>query len=307
MSTQPTIMKDLQFYPLEHLAITGITGSDTLNFLQGQGTQDYLQLSQRPAMPGAFCNAKGRVVANVWNVLLQQEPADIKLISHVSSAPLLQSHLKKYIPFFRGSRLTDDRMAYHGLGVSGAAVDEWLNASLGSGHAGVWQQNGHFAFVLPDGRAQYWLLATADDYENRLAAIEQEKVHPCEHWQRLDIEAGYPWVDEHHHLSFVPQMLNLDELDGISFKKGCYTGQEVVARLHYKGQSKRTLFSLSWDNEARPERPNLYSETGSAGEWVNWVKTGDRGAGLAVMKSSDVTKVLFLDEDRRYPLKLLQS
>lgn len=298
-------MKDLLIYPLEHLAVTGFTGTDTLNFLQGQGTQDYLQMGERPALPGAFCNAKGRVVSNVWNVLLQQEPTDIKLISHVSSAPLLQTHLKKYLPFFRGSRMQDEGLAFHGLGLNGPAVIDWLNATLGQARQGVWQQNGHFAFLLPDGRAQYWLLATADDYEDRLSAIEQETVCPVEAWQRLDIEAGYPWVEAQQHLSFIPQMLNLDTLEGVSFKKGCYTGQEVVARLHFKGQSKRRLGSLNWNGEAVPNGLTLYNETGSAGEWVNWVKVEDAGSGLAVLKSSDPDQTLFLDEDRRYPLKLL--
>ncbi|MCH8529676.1 MAG: hypothetical protein LAT65_02370 [Saccharospirillum sp.] len=300
-------MKDLLIYPLEHLAITGFSGTDTLNFLQGQGTQDYLQMGERPALPGAFCNAKGRVVTNVWNLLLQQDPADIKLICHASSAPLLQAHLKKYLPFFRGSRMQDERLVFHGLGLSGPAVTDWLNASLGQASKGVWQKQGHFAFVLPDGRAQYWLNATAEDYEDRLAAIEQETVCPGEVWQRLDIEAGYPWVEAHQHLSFIPQMLNLDTLEGVSFKKGCYTGQEVVARLHYKGQSKRTLGSLTWSGDAVPDSLNLYNETGPAGEWVNWVKPDDFGAGLAVLKSSDRDQPLFLDEGRRCPLKLLQS
>lgn len=300
-------MKDLLIYPLEHLAITGFSGSDTLNFLQGQGTQDYLQMGERPALPGAFCNAKGRVVTNVWNVLLQQEPAEIKLITHLSSAPLLQDHLKKYLPFFRGSRMIDERLVFHGLGLSGPAVIDWLNAALGQATRGVWQKQGHFAFLLPDGRAQYWLNATADDYEERLAAVEQETVCPGEEWQRLDIEAGYPWVEAPQHLSFIPQMLNLDTLEGVSFKKGCYTGQEVVARLHYKGQSKRTLGSLSWNGETVPASLTFYNERGPAGEWVNWVKLNDSGAGLAVLKSSDRDQPLFLDEDRRCSLKLLQS
>lgn len=300
-------MKDLLIYPLEHLAVTGFSGTETLTFLQGQGTQDYLQMGERPALPGAFCNAKGRVVTNVWNVLLQQEPAEIKLICHLSSAPLLQAHLKKYLPFFRGSRMQDEQLVFHGLGLSGPAVNDWLNATLGQASNGIWQTNGHFAFTLPDGRAQYWLNATADDYEERLAAIEQENVLPVEAWQRLDIEAGYPWVEAHQHLSFIPQMLNLDQLEGISFKKGCYTGQEVVARLHFKGQSKRTLSGLLWNGAAVPASETLYNEKGPAGEWVNWVKPDETGTGLAVLKSSVADQPLFLDEDRRHPLKLLQS
>ena len=299
-------MNNTTFFPLEHLSILGVSGSDALTFLQGQGTQDYNRLVETGPKPGAFCNAKGRVVANVWNVALATDPADVKLVIHASAAEGLHRHLKKYIPFFRGSHMADERLNYHGLGIvspnSGELLDEWF----GPAKQGVWQRGGHFAFQLPDGRALLWLNAQAEDYETRLERIEGFPVRPTEDWQRLDIEAGYAWVTAEHQERFVPQMLGLDHLDGISFKKGCYTGQEVVARLHYKGQSKRGLSRLAWAEAEQPDSPNLYTETGNGGEWVNWLVTNGEGFGLAVIKDTEHPPRLFLDEGRRLELKLLE-
>lgn len=300
-------MSTTTFYPLDHLSLIGLEGSDTLTFLQGQGTQDYHRLAETGPGPGAFCNAKGRVVSNVWNVPLATDPAHIMLVMHVTSAAGLQRHLAKYIPFFRGSRMVDNHLHYHGLGISGIDSREMLTDWLGEPDRGVWRHNGHFAFLLPDGRAQLWLSVDAKDYENWLEHVERHTVEPNEHWQWLDIEAGYAWVLGEQQENFLPQMLNLDLIGGISFKKGCYTGQEVVARLHYKGKAKRRLGRLFWSGGQGPEGSTLFSESGAAGEWVNWQVLGDKGVGLAVIKDTDTRSQLFLDEGRRVELNLLNS
>lgn len=293
------------FYPLEHLAILDITGTDALTFLQGQGTQDYLKRLPQAPLPGAFCTPKGRVVANVWNVLLSTEPSTVKLVIERSAADTLKRHLGKYIPFFRGSKLTDESQALHGLGLSGPEAERWLTRVLGEGNKGVWRKGGHFAFSLPDGRAQIWLSALADDYETLMVQIENARVHPAADWQRLDIFAGYPWVNASLTGEFVPQSIGLEQLDGISFNKGCYTGQEVISRLHYKGQSKRGLQRLRWQGDATPAGPEVYTATGTAGTWINWVADGEQCLGLAMVKQSVEAPALYLDSERQIPLELL--
>lgn len=294
------------FYPLEHLAVLDISGTDTLAFLQGQGTQDYLTLLPRGPLPGAFCTPKGRVVANVWNVLLATEPATVKLIAERSAAETLQRHLGKYIAFFRGSKLTDQSQALHGLGLSGPHTEAWLTDRLGQPDDGIWRKGEHFAFSLPDGRAQLWLSALADDYESLMGQIENARVMATTGWQRLDILAGYPWVDASLTGAFVPQSIGLEELDGISFNKGCYTGQEVISRLHYKGQSKRGLQRLRWPGTAAPAGPDIYTAKGTAGTWINWAPGDDDCLGLAMLKRSTEGPALYLDSDRQIPLELLE-
>ncbi|WP_108125967.1 YgfZ/GcvT domain-containing protein [Saccharospirillum mangrovi] len=301
----PTATANVTFYPLEHLSLLGIQGSDALTFLQGQGTQDYRRLSETSALPGAFCTPKGRAVSNVWNVLLEAEPAHLKLVLHASTAPLLQQHLAKYIPFFRGSKLTDDRLNYHGLGITGdgdaALMNDWFGAPA---HHGVWTRNGHFAFALPDGRTQLWLDARADSYEDWLTRVEQYSIAPTSAWQQLDIAAAQPWIEAAQSGAFVPQTIGLEDSDGISFRKGCYTGQEVVARLHFKGQSKRGMVRVQWQGKAEPTGTELFGNTGPAGEWINWIGTDSGGAGLAVVRNIEAPTPLFIDADRQIAVQV---
>ncbi|MFG1497724.1 hypothetical protein ABMA57_13915 [Saccharospirillum sp. HFRX-1] len=294
------------FYPLEHLSLIGLQGSDALTFLQGQGTQDYRLLTQSGALPGAFCTPKGRAVSNVWNVLIEPEPTHIKLVLHSTTAAALQQHLSKYIPFFRGSKLIDDSLNYHGLGIAGEGTDELLNDWFGpAADNGIWLRQGHFAFALPDGRAQLWLDARADNYEDWLERIEQQRIEPAEAWQKLDIAAAQPWVQAEQSGQFVPQMLGLEDVSGISFRKGCYTGQEVVARLHYKGQSKRGLLQVRWQGDVAPGGNDVFGEQGPAGEWVNWVRTEDGGEGLAVVRNIETPPPMFVDEQRQIALSVV--
>jgi folate-binding protein YgfZ len=293
------------FHALDHLAVLDISGQDTLSFLQGQGTQDYLKQLPKGPLPGAFCSAKGRVVANVWNVVVNTDPPPVKLIVHRSCAEPLQRHLGKYIPFFRGSKLTDQSLQMHGLGLSGPASHDWLTGTFGEASNGVWRTPHHFAFPLPDGRAQLWLSAIADDYERIMEEVEASDVQTNGHWRELDILAHYPWVEASQSGDFLPQSIGLDHLGGISFNKGCYTGQEVISRLHYKGQSKRGLQSLSWQGDASPASNELYTDTGNAGTWVNWSVAGEPALGLAIVKQSAETQRLYLDAERQITLNLL--
>lgn len=299
--SQPT--PEPHFYPLEHLSLLGLQGSDALTFMQGQGTQDYRMLDQSGALPGAFCTPQGRAVSNVWNVLLAAEPAQLKLVLHSTTAAALNQHLNKYIPFFRGSKLSDDRLNYHGLGIAGNGIDALLHDWFGpAADNAVWQRHGHFAFKLPDDRAQLWLDARADSYEDWLTRIEQYPIEAVTAWQQLDIAAGQPWVEAAQSGQFVPQMLGLEDVNGISFRKGCYTGQEVVARLHYKGQSKRGLIRLRWQGNAEPADAKLFDDKGPAGEWVNWVRTETGGEGLAVIRNIETPPAMFVDEARQTAL-----
>ena len=109
-----------------------------------------------------------------------------------------------------------------------------------------------------------------------------------EAWRRADLVAGVPTVYAESREMFVPQMANIDLLGGISFNKGCYTGQEIVARLHYLGQLKRRMFLLRALVDARPGMP-VYDAAGdgqAVGEVVDAVADGDATLLLAVLQLS---------------------
>lgn len=84
----------------------------------------------------------------------------------------------------------------------------------------------------------------------------------------LDIISGIPWLTTNTSEEFIPQMLNLDQLGGISFKKGCYTGQEIVARTHYLGKAKRALFLAECDKFSTPEANSAIMDNGTGTEQI---------------------------------------
>ncbi|WP_240433451.1 CAF17-like 4Fe-4S cluster assembly/insertion protein YgfZ [Solimonas sp. K1W22B-7] len=121
-----------------------------------------------------------------------------------------------------------------------------------------------------------------------VAGLESLPAAGFEAWRRADLRAGVPTVYAETREMFVPQMANLDALGGISFNKGCYTGQEIVARLHYLGQLKRRMFLLRAAVAAKPGEP-VYDAAGdgqAVGEVVDAVADGDATLLTAVLQIS---------------------
>jgi folate-binding protein YgfZ len=124
-------------------------------------------------------------------------------------------------------------------------------------------------FVLP---AERFLLvtntATAEQLANKLS--EQAERNDSQQWQALDIEAGFPIIDAANSAQLIPQATNLQALEGISFSKGCYTGQEMVARAKFRGANKRALYWLAGKASKVPQPADeLELQLGE-----NWRRTG---------------------------------
>jgi tRNA-modifying protein YgfZ len=134
---------------------------------------------------------------------------------------------------------------------------------------------------------RYSLHGSVDAIAGLLAQLGPAQAYAL--WRRADIEAGVPVVYATTSDRFVPQMANLDLLGGISFDKGCYTGQEIVARLHYLGQLKRRMFVFRCDGPPPAPGMELRSDETMAGEVVDAVDTGDGGSVVgAVVQLSQI-------------------
>jgi tRNA-modifying protein YgfZ len=128
-------------------------------------------------------------------------------------------------------------------------------------------------------------------------------------WNQLNIQSGLPSVVENTVEAFVPQMLNLHLLNGINFKKGCYTGQEIVARMHYLGKLKRLMYQLKFESDKLPEAgDSLFSPQSSSGQGAgkivlasqlaNSESTNKEIIALAVLEISSVENdAIYLDKD----------
>lgn len=266
---------------LNHLALLQVHGADARKFLQGQLTCDTTRADGWHLTHGAHCTPKGRMRAN-FDLLATD---DQTLYLRTSAGAALQASLQRYIVFAK-SDIIDLSGNYRLLGVMAADVAP-LAQQLGlSDDAPCSSRDGAVYCLLDSQRIECWIPA-ASALPPCLENLEcSDDPRP---WQVRDIELGRGWVVQESVDSFLPQALNLQlpAIDGISFKKGCYTGQEIVARMHYKGKLKRHMYRFSAAPAATelPAGTPLFQSGASqaVGEVVNSVLIEDRLTLLAVV------------------------
>lgn len=215
---------------LTHWGLMRARGADAAAFLHGQLTSDIEHLSPDRAQLAGYCSAKGRLQASflVW----RPAPDEILLAVHAS---VLQAVLKRLAMFVLRARcrLEDASRELTLVGLAGERA-----ASL-CGDARAWERRVHDGATLirlPDaaGVARALWVATTPPAEVDTLSLER--------WRWLEVESGVPCIEAATVDRFVPQMLNLELLGGVDFRKGCYPGQEVVARSQYRGTLKRRMF-----------------------------------------------------------------
>lgn len=223
---------------LTHLKVLECEGPDAARFLQGQTSANIDHANGEFAPLTAFCTPKGRMIANAE--LLRVAADRYWLLLDVSLSEPLAAQLGKYAPFYKITLRRRDDLALFGLIGSPADVDDLPELPEAEWHMAL---NDEIVALRQPARIPRWVLAMPEEPAiaiwNRLAA----KAGPAGNrlWQRLDIDAGIAWLNAEHSDALLPQMINWEALGGISFRKGCYTGQEVVARAHFRGQVKRRL------------------------------------------------------------------
>jgi len=272
-----------------------LQGPDALTFLQGQLTCDTRRLEPGRALPGLYCTVQGRVICDFLLCSLAPEHLALRLrrdIWVVSTATLA-----KYIVFSRAELATEreDWAVSACWGEDAAAV---LKAEFGQ---------------IPDtrygaSRGAGYVIVQVDDAGNQFECLLQQGVEPgpgerlrarCtagseSQWRALQIAAGVARIEATTSGEYVPQMLNYDLTGHISFNKGCYTGQEVVARLHYRGKPKRRLYLArlagvaTADQRPAPGDP-LYGadDTRAIGNIVNLAVDENEGTVMLVTTTAE--------------------
>lgn len=236
------------FTLLSHEALLAVRGPDAAKFLQGQLTCNLNYLNEQTSSLGARCTPKGRMISS-FRILQDGDGYLLALASELFEAQL--TDLKKYAVFSK-STLTDESSKWVRFGLSGgdgALLTLGLDLPLQADT--VTRTNGLIAVRLPGGRAELW--APAEQHESlhgRLAAQLHEA--PLNDWLLGQVRAGIGQVFGATREQFIPQMINLQAVGGVSFKKGCYTGQEIVARMQYLGKLKRRLKRLSLPQSESP-------------------------------------------------------
>ncbi|WP_069085101.1 YgfZ/GcvT domain-containing protein [Pseudomonas sp. TCU-HL1] len=279
-------MADSAFFcPLSHEGLLAVRGVDAAKFLQGQLTCNLNYLDQATSSLGARCTPKGRMTSS-FRILAEGEGFLMSMASDLVESQL--ADLKKYAVFSKSS-LADESADWVRFGLSqGDGALLALGLDLPQTADSVAREGNLIALRLPDGRAELWApRAEAATLEARLAA--QLPLAPLDAWLLAQVRAGIGQVVGTTRELFIPQMINLQALGGVSFKKGCYTGQEIVARMQYLGKLKRRLYRLALaEGEAPQPGLELFSPVhqSSVGEVVLAAPTA-RGCELLAVLQED--------------------
>lgn len=235
--------------PLSHLGVLECDGPDAARFLQGQTSANVDHANGAFAPLTTFCTPKGRMLANAE--LLKVAEERYWLLLDASLVGPLATQLGKYAPFYKTTlRQRDDLVMLGVIGEPSSLV------GIGELPGLDWHMNQRDDIVSvrhPGSRIRFIVIAP----ETRAISAwdmlaEDADATGNDLWQRADIDAGVAWLTADHSDAFLPQMINWEALGGISFRKGCYTGQEVVARAHFRGQVKKRLQIAALQGSAVP-------------------------------------------------------
>jgi tRNA-modifying protein YgfZ len=260
--------------PLSHLGVIGARGADAAKFLQGQLTNDVATLGASRVRLAGFCSAKGRLQASF---LVSTAAADEFML--LCSASVLPATLKRLSMFVLRAqcKLRDATAEARLWGLIGDT------ARAQAGNLPVWgrhEADGTSTLRLPDagGLTRCIVSAPAD------ALVSGWPATTLDHWRWLDLQSGIPTIEAATVEQFVPQMLNYEIVGGVDFQKGCYPGQEVVARSQYRGTIKRRMFLFHVDAAASAGQEVFHSDDAGqpAGMVVNAAPRPD-GSGWSAL------------------------
>lgn len=275
--TTGTVIADLS-----HWGLIAAHGEDTNAFLQGQFSNDIREISATQSQLSSYCSAKGRVLAIMrvfqhGNSVYLNVPRDI-----------LEDTIKRLRMYVLRSKVTLEDMSesFVRIGLSGPNAAIQLQEAVGQlpeSINGVLQLKDMTIIHIPGPHPRYEIIGDLDPMQKLWSRLD---VHAApigaNPWNLLDILAGIPSVHKETMDAFVPQMLNLQAIGGVNFKKGCYPGQEIVARMQYLGKLKRRMYLAHVDSDLAPKPGDaIFSEDTdteqSAGKVVNAQATPDGG------------------------------
>ena len=226
---------------LDHLGTLRFDGEDAEIFLQGQLSCDVSEVGLRSISYGAYCNAKGRMLASF---LFWRDSGGFAMALSRDLAAAVQKQLSKFV--LRSKvKVSDASGSIVLVGAAGAQAEHALAGVFPDAGASLRLRDGRLLLALP-----------AAEAAGILRGLE---LADAARWRWLDIRAGLPLITAATQDQFVPQMANLELIGGVSFEKGCYTGQEIVARTQHLGKVKRRMF-LANVAAAAQAGDALYSE-----------------------------------------------
>ena len=256
---------------LHHLGVLRFTGPDSMSFLQGQVSNDTRRLAENRSLFAAYSSPQGRVLALMH--LLPHSSGVIAVLPRDLVLPTLEG-LRRFV--LRAKVRIEDAgefLSVAGLHDARRLRPDGYTEKDGVGIAGVNRD--------PN---RYWVVGAAEKLAEQRLDGDVLQADQIEHdWRLADIRAGLPQIYLSTREAYVAQMLNLDLLDGISFSKGCYTGQEIIARTQHLGRIKRRLYRLQLPSGEWHIGQPLRLSDGRAGRLIEVIRSGGGFEALAVL------------------------
>jgi folate-binding protein YgfZ len=263
-------------YPLEDFSILKLAGDNVSTFLQGQLTVDVEKMEDNSALLAAHCNPKGRVITLCTLFKIQ---ATFYIVTPTEMLAITQTAFNKYAPF---SKVTltecDDSLCLIGS-----------NTPLTEKHTINWY--GH----------RYIHLMSQDELLAQLTEQQDWKCGTAENWHQQDIQFGLPRIHPQTSEHFIVQRLNLQKIPhAVSMKKGCYVGQEIIARIHFLGQLKHEMIhgECPLDDNITPGDSITLSTGDNIGELVDVIhdSTQQISIFLAIIKQTHINDKLMIQD-----------
>lgn len=296
---------------LNHTALVRAGGDEARVFLQNQLTNDLVSVDETGSTLAGYCNPKGRLICilRAWrdsDGFILQLPADVQEAS--------VQRLRKYILRAKVDLSLDENLAAFGVcGRTAAKGLEQLvgklpprdNALIRSGDVSVIRIQGN-------GRPRFQVAGPVQSCIETWRKLERHAtLMGSWTWARLDVLAGLPNITTNTSEAFVPQMVNLDLLGAVNFRKGCYPGQEIVARMHYLGNLKQRMARFRIDDARRPlpgDRVYTKGNSSPTGTVVDACPgTGDDWELLAVVRIADLNQQTLCLKSENGPILFRQD
>jgi hypothetical protein len=280
-----TTAPDGWFCELPQFAALDVRGADAGEFLHGQFTGDVLALAPGRVSFSAWCTAQGRVVATF---VLARGTDGYCIVLPAELAAAFSKRLRMFVLRSRVS-IEPARPEQALLGIG----RQWTAQSLADPWTVV-ERDGLRIIALPGPRTARYLVSgdAAGLHALRATMPAGFTTAGAASWTMQDIESGLPWSAMAGGERFLPQELDLEAVGALSFSKGCYPGQEIVARVHYRGRAKRALYRVRGPGPAPADGVEIVAATGSgqpAGQLLNCVGGADRWCALAVLNVESAT------------------
>ncbi|MBL80092.1 MAG: glycine cleavage system protein T [Nitrosomonadaceae bacterium] len=284
-----TVIADLSHYGLIHFS-----GEDALPFLQGQLSCDVREIDHRTARYGCYCTPKGRMLTTF---LIWKDSSGYLIQIPTSLLSSLENKLSKYI--LRAKvQLNNSSNEYIRIGIAGDHASEIVKKIFGEiPNQSLSIINNTYKSSIFFTQNRFEIITTPDHAPKLWDQLKKDAIpvgKPC--WDWLEIKAGIPIILPSTQEQFIPQMVNLEAIGGISFNKGCYPGQEIVSRTQYLGKIKRRMYLA----KIKTEKPiiagdDLYNDKEQpCGMVVNATLSPEGGYDLLAVIQIDSVKNKFI-------------